>query len=163
MAVVEATDARGAADRVAAALASAATSLGVALPARSLVTAGSAVFDCEMVAVTLISVGTGIPSSQSDPMADLMLQRAPVWQVTLGVSIVRCAQEKPDGARGDRPPRVEWILADSDAASADAAVIATAAYSLTDDGSVPTVAIQFSQPEGGFIATSANLTVPLWA
>lgn len=163
MAVVGVLDVDAAARRVLGAVTASAAEAGVSLPDRHLVTTGSAVYDCEMVAVTYITVGTGIPGATADAMAGILQQRPPVWQAVLGVAIVRCASERPDGPRNSRPPTAAGIEADSAAASADAAVIANAAYSLTDDWSVPDVAIQFFQPEGGFIATTGTVTVPLWA
>lgn len=145
------------------AIKTAAAGLSVVLPDRQLITAGAVVYDCELVAVTLISVGPGIVGAQQNPMTDLAPIPA-VWGVTVGCAIVRTACEAPTGPRGDRPPTPDAILADTTLVSADAAVLTEAASLLagTRRTGFPDVSLSFQGVEGGLIATTTNVTFNPW-
>lgn len=161
MAALDTGDVREALHRVLDAVEWAATELGVVLPDRRYATVGGAVYDCAQVSVSGLQIGPGLTGATAAGFADLV-PCDPVWNMSVEIAIVRCANEKPDGPRGELPPKVEWVEADVEAMSADAAVLAEAASALSSDPAIvagaPTVALQFTQPQGGLVAVSATIT-----
>lgn len=128
-----------------AAIQEAALSQAITLPSRVIASAGGAVYDCEMVAVSALSAEEGLAgdvgvwSDRCDAPVTLVFEAA----------IVRCAHEKPAGPRGNLPPEPEWILTDLEAADADADILLTAARELD----ARQLQISFNGPNGGMIST----------
>ena len=64
----------------------------VDLPSRQYTTSGSAVYDCEQVAVTAATLNTGFPG-QGTPGIPASSDCYPIWSIVLEIAIVRCAPE----------------------------------------------------------------------
>ena len=163
MPVLEADELDTAVRSVLTAIQAAAVTVGVDLPARQLVTVGAVVYDCPLVAVTLVSAAPGIVGAQVRPLSDL----APIpaaWGITVGCAIARTACEMPVGPRGDRPPTPEMIASDLATMSGDAAVLLEAAASLagTQRTGFPSVALTFQGAEGGVVAVTTEVTFNPW-
>lgn len=165
MVVLETNELYRVADSVLTAVSVSAADLGVTLPARQLLTAGAVVYDCELVAVTVVSVGTGITHAVGNAMVELAPQ-SPAWSVIVGVAIARQANEVPGGRQGNLPPTPANIEADLVSASADAAVLAGAAAALAGFGpgraGLPDVNLTFQGAEGGILAVTMQLTLNPW-
>ena len=154
------SDVRDALDRTLASVEDAAVRLGVTLPARRYVTVGGAVYDCEQVSVSALSMTTGLVGGLANPMSDLG-PCDPIWNMIVEIAVVRCAQERPDGPRGELPPRLEWVSADATAMSQDSSVLTEAVWAASADpllAGEPQVNLAFTQPQGGLVAVVATVT-----
>lgn len=144
-------------------LETAATEVGMVLPARRYVTVGGSVYDCEQAVVTTLGSDPGIVSA--DPGAINLLGNCDVpWNMQFEVAIVVCAQEKPTGRNGDGPPTVESIEADANTMSSAYAVLRTMVDNIVASGDLgaPGGNVQFGQPQGGLIATVLALNTNAW-
>jgi hypothetical protein len=115
------------------------------LPDRRVSSAGGAVYDCEMVSVSILSLSEGLAGEVGvwNPMCD------PPINLSLELAIVRCANEKPAGVKGNLPPEPEWITADLVSADADADILLAAARQL----GFRDIQVTFNGPAGGMIST----------
>lgn len=164
MPVLTPTEVYDAAQTVLTSIETAATALSATLPDRRFVNTGGTVYDCESVAVTLVSSTTGLVDPTGEHPGTAFNPRGPVWQLTLGLAIVRCAAERPTGRRGDGIPDVADIEQDASASSQDAAILIQAVDSLLGDDAQAGVNLEvtFNQTEGGLFAVTANLTYNPW-
>lgn len=138
----------------------AALDLGIALPDKKIVTSGEAVHDCELVAVTFLSLITGIPDARTGlGFPGSASGCSPTWSAVMTVEIARCApvweaEVVPAKAIDDALIPV----------SLDTAVIMRAINNL---GSTPenfgniTANMAFPPPAGGFVVTKAQITATM--
>lgn len=138
-----------------------ATNLSFSLPERRYTTVGGAVFDCEQVSVSVMSVQTGVVSSEGNAL-QIVGNCPPVWNASFEVAIVLCASEAVEGPRGQILPDVAKVEADSAAMSAAYAILVNAAEALVTDAGPVTCTIQLGQPQGGLIAAVAQINANLW-
>lgn len=138
----------------------AASRLGVELPDRRVLPAGGAVYDCPMVAVSVTGLTAGLPDSTTP--GGLVPCSPAAWSTQLELAIVRTANERPTGPRGELPPEPRDIEADLACVSADMAVLLGAVNDYVGDTRSGTASITIGQPQGGLIATVASTSVPLW-
>jgi hypothetical protein len=144
-----------------------AVALGTEIPDRRYVTTGGAVYDCEQVTVSANSITTGIAGATNDPTQTNVGPCAPGWTVAVELAIVRSAAEAPVGRRGNEPPSVDCIEADTAVAGADAAILTQAIESIAGPGwdqfgQVP-ASVQFGEVQGGLTAVVMTVSLNTWA
>lgn len=136
-----------------------ALSLLVDLPAHQYITTGQPAFDCEQVAVTLVSLQTGIPGDdQGASGAPTAYDCQGGWSVIAEITIVRCGYAvSQNGSAKLDDIKASALMSSADSAVLDEALkmIAGGSFSLTR------AAITYGAFEGGFIATSMRVTAAL--
>lgn len=132
------------------------------LPSRRYVTVGGAVFDCEQVVVSGMSINTGLASPTGDSLQLITSGCAVAWSAQIEAAIVFCANEKMGGTRGEQAPLVSGIEADAEKMSKCSAVLANVAEKMPDTFGPVSCNIQLGQPQGGLIAAVATIGSNLW-
>lgn len=131
----------------------------VQLPQRRVINAGGAVYDCELVSVSVAQLTLGLPSEGS---SRLVPSGPSAWTVFGDVAIVRRAAEMPQGPQGTGMPRVQDILRDVAVLSQDSAIIADAVNMYAELARDSTLSINIAAPLGGLIATQGSYSLPVW-
>lgn len=135
----------------------AALELLVDLPTKQYATSGEAAYDCEQVAVTGVSLTTGLPASDAQSLGiPTPIACTPVWSINFDITIVRC---------GPKVQRSGTVLADDlNSAflrtSADIAVLIRAIdklVTLRQFGNV-IASMQMGPPQGDMVSTVATVT-----
>lgn len=131
----------------------------IGIPALQFVTQGQAVWDCEQVSATMVSVSTGLPGS-TRPGAQAIVNCPLTWQVTVELAIVRC-QVAAVGQDGS-PPNASQLLADARQSAADTLILQSAASSRASEqfGGV-VCSISYPAPSGEFTATVGRYQVAI--
>jgi hypothetical protein len=137
----------------------AAVSFGIRLPNRRTLTTGGAVYDCEMVTISSTQVTLGLPSGNDGRLVPCGPSS---WTLQAQIAIVRCAAERPQGLRGEGPPRASDLIRDAAMTSKDCAVLAEAVGRYADLTNDATLSLATGSTQGGLIATVATVAVPLW-
>lgn len=134
--------------------------MSVPIPDRHVLSAGGAVYDCEMVSVTALGVTVGLPGSVG---ASSLVPCGPeAWSVQAEMAIIRDSCEVPQGPRGELPPSPAAIEGELVAASADVAVLIEASLKYAGSARAATSSISLGQTQGGMRAVVATISVPLW-
>jgi hypothetical protein len=137
----------------------AAANQATALPERRVLASGGAVYDCEMVAVSVTQVLIGLPSA---PEPALQSCGPASWSLQADLAIVRRAAEMPQGPRGEEPPLVEDLDRDAMSTSVDSAILVDAVSRYADVTRDATISLVIGSPQGGLLSTVASVSVPLW-
>lgn len=136
-----------------------ALSLLVDLPAHQYITTGQPAFDCPQVAITLVSLQTGIPGDDTGASgAPTAFDCQGGWSVIAEISIVR----EGYAVASNGSANLEDIKTSAKASSADCAVLDEALREITSNSfSITRAAITYGAYEGGLIATAMRLTAAL--
>lgn len=140
----------------------AALGLSVTLPPKRIVTSGEAVFDCELVAVTAMSLSIGIPDSASGGAIPVSGFCGLSWTAAFDVDIVRCVPLwKMDRNGVVAAEQINDVLPGT---SADAEVLmetVTALSGLPENFGDVVCSISFPPPVGGFGSVRASIQAVL--
>lgn len=135
----------------------AALELLIDLPTKQYATSGEAAYDCEQVAVTGISLTTGLPASDVQSLGiPAPIECMPIWSINFDITIVRC---------GPKIQRNGTVLAeDLNTAfyrtSGDIAVLIRAIDKLVNYRQFGNViaSMQMGPPQGEMVSTVASVT-----
>lgn len=136
---------------------------GYALPERQYISAGGAVYDCEQVAVSVITSATGIVDPTGTPLSAVGNCNV-VWNSTFEAAIVICSAETISGPRGAELPSAEQITEDAQNIDKMTDVLGLAITAVAESGVAGnlTASIAYGQPQGGLIAAVATIQLNAW-
>lgn len=148
----------------------AASSLGVEIPERRVITMGGAAYDCEQLAVSGMTGVPGIPGSETTASGIIANCPPGAWMAEVEVALVRksCSGVAAiPGRRGNGVPDASSYGKEAEMVSDDFDLLRAAANSLAGGsenqfGSV-TASIVMGQAQGGRIASVLSLGIAIWA
>lgn len=139
-----------------------AADVGISLPERQLITAGGAVYDCEMVVVSMLTSRTGLIGAENMP-SNLGEGCDTNWSNTLEAAIVVCAQARMTGHGGRVLPTPAMIEQDATTVSLLGDLLVEAATRMGNEGyGAVSASLEYGSPQGGLIAAVLTVGVNSW-
>lgn len=135
----------------------AALELLVDLPTKQYSTSGEAAYDCEQVAVTGISLTTGLPASDIQSLGiPSPIECMPVWSINFDITIVRCGPKM----QRNGTVHAEDLNAAFLRTSQDIAILTRSIDKLVSHYQFGNVvaSVQMGPPQGEMVSTVASVT-----